>query len=115
MTTSYHPQYSGLTEHLNRTLCDMLSTYVDADHRNWDEILPFVTFAYNTSRQNITTFSLLFLVYAGECGTLIDTLPPYVSNPTCSGYVTEMFSRAKESRQLARTFSLLSQQWQQAT
>lgn len=113
-TTSYHPQCNGLTERLNRTLCDMLSMYVDADHRNWDEILPFVTFAYNTSRQDTTTFSPFFLVYARECDTLIDSLLPYVSNPTCSDYVTEMVSRAEESRQLARTFTLVSQQRQQA-
>ena len=46
-TTSYHPQTNGLCERLNHTLADMLSMYVSADHKNWDEVLPYVTFAYN--------------------------------------------------------------------
>ena len=39
-TTAYHPQTNGLTERLNRTLADMLSMYVDVEHKTWDEILP---------------------------------------------------------------------------
>ncbi|GFY05589.1 transposon Tf2-11 polyprotein [Trichonephila clavipes] len=48
-TTAYHPQTNGLTERFNMTLADMLSMYVDVEQKNWDEILPFVTFAYNTA------------------------------------------------------------------
>uniref|UniRef100_A0A6G5AC55 Putative tick transposon n=1 Tax=Rhipicephalus microplus TaxID=6941 RepID=A0A6G5AC55_RHIMP len=53
-TTAYHPQTNGLTERLNRTLTDMISMYVDTEHKNWDQILPYVTFAYNTARQETT-------------------------------------------------------------
>ncbi|GFW84626.1 retrovirus-related Pol polyprotein from transposon 17.6 [Trichonephila clavipes] len=49
-TTAYHPQTNGLTERFNKTLADMLSMYVDVEQKNWDEILPFVTFAYNTAK-----------------------------------------------------------------
>jgi transposase InsO family protein len=48
-TTSYHPQTNGLTERFNRTLGSMLSMYVDECHANWDLVLPFVTYAYNTA------------------------------------------------------------------
>ncbi|GFX58632.1 transposon Ty3-I Gag-Pol polyprotein [Trichonephila clavipes] len=50
-TTAYHPQTNGLMVRFNKTLADMLSMYVDAEQKNWDEILPFVTFAYNTTKQ----------------------------------------------------------------
>ncbi|GFY27402.1 transposon Tf2-9 polyprotein [Trichonephila clavipes] len=53
-TTAYHPQTNGLTERFNKTLADMLSMYVDVEQKNWDEILPFVTFAYNTAKQETT-------------------------------------------------------------
>ncbi|GFV34755.1 retrovirus-related Pol polyprotein from transposon 17.6 [Trichonephila clavipes] len=53
-TTAYHPQTNGLTERFNKTLSDMLSMYVDVEQKNWDEILPFVTFAYNTAKQETT-------------------------------------------------------------
>ena len=52
-TTSYHPQTNGLCERLNHTLANMLSMYVNTNHNNWDQILPFVTFAYNTSRNQL--------------------------------------------------------------
>ncbi|GFU28101.1 transposon Ty3-I Gag-Pol polyprotein [Trichonephila clavipes] len=53
-TTAYHPQTNGLTERFNKTLADMLSMYVDVEQKNWDEILPFATFAYNTAKQETT-------------------------------------------------------------
>ncbi|UYV77341.1 hypothetical protein LAZ67_15000553 [Cordylochernes scorpioides] len=42
-TKNYHPQTNGLTEHLNRTIINMLSMYMNVNHKNWDEILPFIT------------------------------------------------------------------------
>ncbi|GFW73446.1 transposon Ty3-I Gag-Pol polyprotein [Trichonephila clavipes] len=63
-TTAYHPQTNGLTERFNKTLADMLSMYVDVEQKNWNEILPFVTFAYNTAKQETTGFrrSIYFMV-----------------------------------------------------
>ncbi|GFW72689.1 retrovirus-related Pol polyprotein from transposon 412 [Trichonephila clavipes] len=63
-TTAYHPQTNGLTERFNKTLADMLSMYVDVEQKNWDEILPFVTFAYNTAKQETTGLrrSIYFMV-----------------------------------------------------
>ncbi|XP_075540078.1 uncharacterized protein LOC142574988 [Dermacentor variabilis] len=53
-TTAYHPQTNGLTECLNETIADMLAIYVDAEHKTWDVIRPFVVFAYNTAVQETT-------------------------------------------------------------
>ncbi|UYV77041.1 K02A2.6-like [Cordylochernes scorpioides] len=53
-TTSYHPQTNGQTERMNRTLADMMAMYIDERHQNWDEILPFVTFAYNSYMIQLT-------------------------------------------------------------
>ncbi|UYV80241.1 K02A2.6-like [Cordylochernes scorpioides] len=71
-TTSYHPQTNGLTEWLNRTLINMLSMYVNTDKKNWDEILPFITHAYNTTIQETTVYSPLFLMYGREPTSLLD-------------------------------------------
>ncbi|GFT86229.1 hypothetical protein TNCV_3257881 [Trichonephila clavipes] len=63
-TTAYHPQTNGLTERFNKTLADILSMYVDVEQKNWDEILPFVTFAYNTAKQRpqVLRRSIYFMV-----------------------------------------------------
>ncbi|UYV77296.1 hypothetical protein LAZ67_15000399 [Cordylochernes scorpioides] len=71
-TTSYHPQTNGLTERLNRTLINMLSMYVNTDQKNWDEILPFITHAYNTTIQETTEYSPFFLMFGREPTSLLD-------------------------------------------
>ncbi|UYV66903.1 K02A2.6-like [Cordylochernes scorpioides] len=65
-TTSYHPQTNGLTERLYRTLINMISMYVNTDQENWDEILPFINHAYNTTIQEATGYSLYFLLFGRE-------------------------------------------------
>ena len=52
-----------LTERLNRTLKQMLSTFVDPLQQNWDQILPFVVHAYNTSVQASTRISPFRALY----------------------------------------------------
>ena len=65
-TTAYHPSCNGLTERFNKTLADMLAMYTNTNQTDWDEFLPHVTFAYNTSRQDTTKLSPLMLVYGRE-------------------------------------------------
>ncbi|KRY17330.1 Retrovirus-related Pol polyprotein from transposon [Trichinella patagoniensis] len=48
-TFPYHPQGNGQAERFNRTLLDMLSILVDWNPGQWDDMLPFVMLAYNTS------------------------------------------------------------------
>lgn len=71
-TSSYHPQTNGLTERFHRTLSDMISAYINPDHKNWDVILPFVTYAYNTAVQSTTGFSPFFLVYGRHPPSVLD-------------------------------------------
>ncbi|KZR96321.1 Uncharacterized protein APZ42_009409 [Daphnia magna] len=61
-TTAYHPQTDGLVERFNRTLCDMLACYVVDEPEKWDRYLPFVTFAYNTSKQATLKDSPFYLL-----------------------------------------------------
>ncbi|GFR04614.1 transposon Ty3-I Gag-Pol polyprotein [Trichonephila clavata] len=49
MATAYHPETNGSMERFNETLTDILSMHVDTEQKNWDEILPFVSFAYNAA------------------------------------------------------------------
>lgn len=62
-TTAFYPASDGLVERVQRTIEDMLSKYVKSNQRDWDEILPFMLMAYNSSKHETTnqTPSLLFL------------------------------------------------------
>ncbi|GFT15958.1 hypothetical protein TNCV_3315231 [Trichonephila clavipes] len=108
-TTAYHPQTNGLTERFNKTLADMLSMYVDVEQKNWDEILPFVTFAYNTAKQETTGFTPFYLLHGREAETTLDTMLPFCPNDFDDNSITKIAARAEESRQLARVHTLRAQ------
>ena len=66
-TTPYHPLSNGLVERLNRTLLAMLAMFVSCEHDNWDDLLPFMMLAYNTTVHTSTGFTPYRLVFGEEC------------------------------------------------
>lgn len=100
-TTAYHPQTNGLIERLNKTLADMISMYVDVEHKTWDQILPYVTFACNTATQETTRFTPFRLVYGREVQMMLDAMLPCADDeitPDAASFVQE----AEQARHLAR-------------
>ena len=63
MSTARHPQTDGQTERANRTLKEMLRSYVNHKQDDWDEYLAPLEFAYNNARQTSTGHSPFFLNY----------------------------------------------------
>jgi hypothetical protein len=49
LSTAFHPQTNGLVERTNEVVAAALRHYVTADLDNWDEYLPLVEFALNSS------------------------------------------------------------------
>lgn len=47
--------------------------YISPDHRNWETIIPFFTFAYTSLVQRTTGYSPLFLVYGRQPSFALDT------------------------------------------
>ncbi|GFX71227.1 retrovirus-related Pol polyprotein from transposon 412 [Trichonephila clavipes] len=83
--------------------------YVDVEQKNWDEILPFVTFAYNTAKQETTGFTPFYLLHGREAETTLDTMLPFCPNNFDDNNITKIAARAEESRQLARVHTLRAQ------
>ena len=48
-TTAYHPQGNAYAERIHKFFCQAIASYVDDDHRTWDEIIPILAAAYNDS------------------------------------------------------------------
>lgn len=106
-STPYHPQTNGLVERTNRTLTTMLAMYVDSRHKNWDDVLPFITYAYNTSRHEITGYSPFFLLYARPPRSSLDSILPFSLDTEPS--IANTLCRAEEARRIARIRTLASQ------
>ena len=52
MSTAYHPQTNGLVERQNEVVSAALRHYVDAEHKDWDDFLPLIEFALNSSHHD---------------------------------------------------------------
>ena len=82
-STSYHPQSQGLVERYNFTLQTMLSTLITKKQTNWDEMVKYCNFTYNTSRHETTKQIPAFLVIGRDlnfpaCLGLSTPNPQYV-------------------------------------
>ena len=60
-TTAYWPSSNGAVERAHRTINAIFAKMVDENQRNWCELTPYITFAYNTSYHSSTTFSPFYL------------------------------------------------------
>jgi hypothetical protein len=54
MSTAYHPQTDGQTEHANQVLEGYLHTFTSRQQDNWDNLLPSGEFHYNNSVHSLT-------------------------------------------------------------
>lgn len=74
----------------------MESMYADTKHETWDKNLPFVTFAYNTTKQGITGHTPFFLLYGLEDEKMLDIILPYSPDGANDDYMAMMITRAEE-------------------
>uniref|UniRef100_A0A5S6QPX8 RNA-directed DNA polymerase n=1 Tax=Trichuris muris TaxID=70415 RepID=A0A5S6QPX8_TRIMR len=92
-TTPYHAQSNGLVERFNRTLLDTLAALAkDFPHR-WDDMLPWATFAYNTSNHETTGISPFLALFGREARLPIDLqydLPATDNAESLTTYVQEL-------------------------
>ncbi|UYV71826.1 hypothetical protein LAZ67_9000577 [Cordylochernes scorpioides] len=111
-TKSYHPQTNGLTERLNRTLINMLSMYVNTDQKNWHEILPFITHAYNTTIQETTGYSPFFLMFGREPTSLLDdrNISVGIDNDDYDEYIKHHLVKINRTRKLVINNTIKTQE-----
>ena len=65
-TTAYRPCCDGLVERFNRTLADMLASYLSKGRTNWDDYISYATFAYNTSVHASTGYTPHYLMFGRD-------------------------------------------------
>ena len=75
-TTAYHPQGDGWVEQFNRSLLQLLRTYVEK--KEWEMYHPLALFAYGTTIQHSTGVSPFEMMYGGKpCKDALPSLTGY--------------------------------------
>ena len=73
-TTPYHPEGDGMVERFNRSLLQLLRTYVEK-REEWEKYLPLALFAYRTAVHSSTGVTPFMLMYGREPSSGICTSP----------------------------------------
>ncbi|UYV68415.1 hypothetical protein LAZ67_5004264 [Cordylochernes scorpioides] len=100
-TSNLMKETNGPMERLNRTLVNMISMYVNTDQKNWDEFLPFITHAYNTTIKKTTGYSPFFLFFGSEPMSLLDdeNIPTDSNMDDYDEYIENYLDKIARTRQ----------------
>ena len=103
-TTPYHPQCDGLVERLNRTILAMLATMVNDHGNSWEDHLPKVCFAYNTSTHTSTGYTPFYMMYGREAKIPADIVygTPTEQPQTHSQYASNLHRSLEKAHSQAR-------------
>lgn len=77
---AYNPKATGSTERLNGVFNKAISHYTHVNRRNWDNVIPLITFCLNTMRQGTTMYSLFQLVYGRDQNNPLDSAAAFNSS-----------------------------------
>ena len=103
-TCPYHPESDGMVERMNRTLQDILAKYVSDHQRDWDEYLPLMMMAYQSSVHASTQYTPFYLLFGHEVQLPVDVMFGRQSNhkPEVSDYVRNVRDTLEEVHEHAR-------------
>lgn len=118
-TTAYHPQCDGLTERFNDTLIRTLAKLMQESPMDWDELIPFCLFSYNTAVQASTKFSPYYVIHGREpvfpiervIAQPVSTNKP---NPHSETYVQHVSEQIKNATLVASNNLKIAQDQQKA-
>jgi hypothetical protein len=98
-TSGYHPQTNGSLERSHAPLIDFIRSYSET-YDDWDRLVPFATFTYNTSIHSATNFTPFELVY-GRVARFPMKIPPEERIRTYNLYLQDLIHRLSEMRMMA--------------
>ncbi|CAK9834654.1 Retrovirus-related Pol polyprotein from transposon 17.6 [Anthophora retusa] len=98
-TSGYRPQTNGSLERSHIVLTEYLKHYMNS-YEDWDLLIPFAMFSYNTSIHEATNFTPHELVF-GKPARTPTSFPSGEELETYGSYLAELISRMTEIRNLA--------------
>ena len=102
-TSPNHPQGNGQVERHNRVLADVISKYCSENPKEWESILPYVEFVYNTTVHKSTGETPFSLVFGDEAVYPIDLMfsKPPDTEPTVHEYTQLLDEKFREAHMCA--------------
>ena len=106
-TTPFHPRSDGLVERMNRTIKNMIASYIDIKQTNWDDYIDSIVMAYNSSVHETTGITPYRMVFGTEMTVPVElqTEPVHLSDAeemTVSEYVRNMRKNLELVHEIAR-------------
>ena len=106
-TTPFHPRSDGLVERMNRTIKNMIASYIDIKQTNWDDYIDSIVMAYNSSVHETTGITPYRMVFGTEMIVPVElqTEPVHLSDAeelTVSEYVRNMRKNLELVHEIAR-------------
>jgi hypothetical protein len=109
MSTGFHPQTDGQTEHVNRVLEELIRAYVAINQTNWVDCLPTAEFTYNYAVHSSTQKTPFEVVYDKNPLIPSTLFIPKVKNPAASAFLNKWqanFQLAKEALAKAQAWDI---------
>ena len=109
--SAYRPQTNGLVERFNQTLAGLLRLYANK-YEQWDDLLPYVLYAYRTTYHEAVGNTPYYLLYGVEPVTPTDLvlLPQEVRDSLTEPDRHQALQRLHEARAAAREAMRKSQE-----
>jgi len=101
---AYHPQSNGLVERLMTSLRNGIVAYVSDHLADWDEKIPHIIFAYNTTPHSVTNETPYFLVFGRD-----PSLPTSLSSPHSDELTTTRPAKAQLIQNLQTAYNKLKE------
>ncbi|KAL8440674.1 hypothetical protein Emag_007832 [Eimeria magna] len=101
LSTAFHPQTDGQTERTNQTMERMLRSFIQLDQTQWEQLLPALELAYNTTPSSSTGLSP-FQLMIGENPTTAKSFESFIYYQTPA--MTKQFRMwvARATRHIAK-------------
>ena len=102
-TTPYHPESDGIVERY-KTLGKLLSAFVNEEHTDWDQLLPYVMMEYRSSEHETTGFTPYYVMLGREVSVPMDIqFGSPIERTFASDWVNNLRERMEWAHELART------------
>jgi hypothetical protein len=100
-TAAHHPQSNGVVEVFNKTLKSTLRIWAKENQRDWDELLPFAVYAYNTSFHSVLRETPYYLTHGHQPRDITDGIveSDYYRNASIHAYAKSLVDRLHTTHQ----------------